>query len=100
LEVKLKRMLALERHSALGRLRHGDSTSQSTFGLKPPRTHTCCCDLFGVPESTKMFPKPREYMWWRDTHFLRPGCHLQHTLHAYVLFCVLTLPLLGAHCVS
>ncbi len=27
LQTKLQRMLALERHSALGRLRHGDSTS-------------------------------------------------------------------------
>jgi hypothetical protein len=100
LETKLQHMLVLERHSALGQLRHGDNMSQFVFGLKPPHTYTQCCGPSNVPGSTKMFPKPREYMWWRNAHFLLPYYCLGHTLHAYVLFCALTLPLFGALCAS
>jgi len=99
-KAKLQHMFALERCSALGRLKHGDNTSRSAFGLRPPRTHKHYYSLLGVPGSTKMFPKPKEYMQWCTTHFLPPFCHLGHTLHAYVLFCALILPLFGALCAS
>jgi len=89
-------MLALEQRKALGQFKHGDNTSQSTFGLRPPHTHMHCCGPLGVLESTKMFLEPRKYMRWHDTHFLRPYYYLRHTLCAYVLFCASTLPLFGA----
>ncbi len=59
-----------------------------------------CCSPLGVPESMKMFLEPKEYMRWRDTHFLPPCCHLGQTMRAYVLFCTSTIPLFGALCVS
>jgi hypothetical protein len=93
-------MFALERHSALGRFIHDDSTNRFAFGLRPPCTHTHCCSLLGVFRSTKMFLEPKEYMWWSDTHFLPPWCYLGHTLRAYVLFCALMLPLFDALCAS
>jgi hypothetical protein len=70
------------------------------FGLRPPRTHMHCYNPFSVLGSTKMFPKPKEYMCWHNTHFLLPYCRLGHTLHAYVLLCAMTLPLFGALCES
>lgn len=87
LEAQLQHMLVLERRSALGQLRHDDSTSLFAFGLRPPHIHTLLWP-FGCVESTKMFPEPREYMRWCNMHFLPPCCRVGHTTRICLILCV------------
>ncbi len=88
LETKLQRMLVLERHNALGRLRHGDGMSQSTFGLRPSHTHTHCYSPLDVPENTKMFQEPKKYMRGRTRISY---CHVAtwdtHYMHMFYFVC-------------
>jgi len=73
LEAKLQCMLALQRTSALGRLRHGDSTSWSAFGLVWD-LHVVTCTavaLLVCPEVRKCSESPENTS--DDT--TRTSCH-------------------------
>jgi hypothetical protein len=92
-------MLVLEQRSVLGQLRHGDSTSLFAFGLRPPHIHTHCCGPLGVSKVRKCSQSPKNTCGGATCTSYRPVV-VWDTLRAYVLFCVSTLPLFSALCVS